>query len=163
MILWDCMNTLFPNDLSTMVLASMMIRIWISYCCKMMIFLIVSFIHPCYSFYIFCKGNRYFLLKISFRLLNICYYHFFMLQIIPNWPAKACVFFGGGHTEYSILVPQPGIEPVPPAMEAQRLNHWTTTKKVLVLCPFDTAPPVSEQFLAVWHNMFQAHLLLPLG
>ena len=25
-----------------------------------------------------------------------------------------------------ILVPQPGIEPVPPALEAQSLNHWTT-------------------------------------
>lgn len=160
------MNTLFPNDLSTMVLASMMIHTWISYCCKMVIFLIVTFIHPCYSFYIFCKGNPYFLFKISFWLINICYYHFFMLQIIPNWPAKACVFFwrggSGGHTGYSILVPQPRIEPVPPAMEAQSLNHLMT-KKVLVLCPFDTAPPVSEQFLAVWHNMFQAHLLLPLG
>ena len=25
-----------------------------------------------------------------------------------------------------ILVPQPGIEPVPPAVEAQSLNHWTS-------------------------------------
>ena len=25
-----------------------------------------------------------------------------------------------------ILVPQPGIDPVPPALEAQSLNHWTT-------------------------------------
>ena len=25
-----------------------------------------------------------------------------------------------------ILVPQPGIKPMPPAMEAQSLNHWTT-------------------------------------
>ena len=24
-----------------------------------------------------------------------------------------------------ILVPQPGIEPAPPAVEAQSLNHWT--------------------------------------
>ena len=24
-----------------------------------------------------------------------------------------------------ILVPQPGIEPVPPAVEARSLNHWT--------------------------------------
>ena len=24
-----------------------------------------------------------------------------------------------------ILVPQPGIEPMPPAMEVQYLNHWT--------------------------------------
>ena len=26
---------------------------------------------------------------------------------------------------YGILVPQPGIEPVPPALEAWILNHWT--------------------------------------
>ena len=25
-----------------------------------------------------------------------------------------------------ILVPQPGIEPMPPALEVQSLNHWTT-------------------------------------
>ena len=25
-----------------------------------------------------------------------------------------------------ILVPQPGIKPVPPAVEAHSLNHWTT-------------------------------------
>ena len=29
-------------------------------------------------------------------------------------------------TACRILVPQPGIEPVPPAVEAQRPNHWTT-------------------------------------
>ena len=31
-----------------------------------------------------------------------------------------------------ILVPQPGIEPVPPAMEAWRLNHWTTREVPLI-------------------------------
>ena len=25
-----------------------------------------------------------------------------------------------------ILLPQPGIEPTPPALEVQSLNHWTT-------------------------------------
>ena len=30
------------------------------------------------------------------------------------------------HAAGGILVPQPGIEPVPPALEAQNLNHWTT-------------------------------------
>ena len=27
---------------------------------------------------------------------------------------------------FGILVPSPGFEPVPPAVEAQSLNHWTT-------------------------------------
>ena len=26
---------------------------------------------------------------------------------------------------YRILIPQPGIEPAPPALEARSLNHWT--------------------------------------
>ena len=28
------------------------------------------------------------------------------------------------------LVPQPGIEPEPPALEAQSLNHWTPRKSL---------------------------------
>ena len=32
-----------------------------------------------------------------------------------------------------IIVPQPGIEPVPPAVEAQGLNHWTT-REVPIVC-----------------------------
>ena len=35
-------------------------------------------------------------------------------------------FFGGEATAYGILIPQPGIEPMRPAMEAQTPNHWTT-------------------------------------
>ena len=30
------------------------------------------------------------------------------------------------HEECRILVPWPGIEPLPPVLEAQSLNHWTT-------------------------------------
>ena len=37
------------------------------------------------------------------------------------------------HAARGILVPQPGIEPVPPAVEAWRLNHWATRQ---VLLPF---------------------------
>ena len=31
-----------------------------------------------------------------------------------------------GHAAYGILVPQPGVEPVPPAVEARRLQPWAT-------------------------------------
>ena len=35
-------------------------------------------------------------------------------------------FFSGPHgAAYGILVTRLGIEPVPPAVEAQSLNHWT--------------------------------------
>ena len=36
-------------------------------------------------------------------------------------------YFFGPHSKASgILTPQPEIEPAPPAVEAQSLNHWTT-------------------------------------
>ena len=35
-------------------------------------------------------------------------------------------FFLPYHLAYGILVPQPGIEPMPPDLGAQSLNHWTT-------------------------------------
>ena len=31
-----------------------------------------------------------------------------------------------------ILVPQAGVEPMPPALEAQSLNHWTTREVCLL-------------------------------
>ena len=36
-----------------------------------------------------------------------------------------------------ILVPQPGMEPVPPTVEAQGVNHWTI-REVPSLCQFLT-------------------------
>ena len=44
------------------------------------------------------------------------------------WEQNLFEFFFFGHTtqQAGILVPQPGIEPTPPAVEAQSLNHWTT-------------------------------------
>ena len=33
-------------------------------------------------------------------------------------------FFWSPHVASGILVPQPGIEPVPPAVEAWSPNHW---------------------------------------
>ena len=37
-------------------------------------------------------------------------------------------FFRPFCTAHGILVPQPGIEPAPPAVEVQSLNHWTTSE-----------------------------------
>ena len=36
------------------------------------------------------------------------------------------LFFFFGHTACGILFPQPGIEHMPPALGAQRFNHWIT-------------------------------------
>ena len=35
-------------------------------------------------------------------------------------------FLAASRTACGILVPQPGIEPLPPAVESWVLNHWTT-------------------------------------
>ena len=36
------------------------------------------------------------------------------------------LFYLFGRAACGILVPWPGIEPTPPAVEVQSLNHWTT-------------------------------------
>ena len=41
-------------------------------------------------------------------------------------------FFFCGSAACGILVPQTGIEPAPPALEAQSLNHWTTLAHFLL-------------------------------
>ena len=40
------------------------------------------------------------------------------------------LFFFGHHVACGILVLQPGIEPMPPALEAWSLNHWTAREEV---------------------------------
>ena len=45
---------------------------------------------------------------------------------------KPYLFFGGDHSEWHVELPQPGIKAVPPAVEAQSLNHWITRKCTVV-------------------------------
>ena len=42
------------------------------------------------------------------------------------WPRFCFVFFWMHHVTCGILVPQPGMEPVPPELAMWCLNHWTT-------------------------------------
>ena len=64
----------------------------------------------------FCQNTQNITLKGHLPSLHIFKIHLFIfwLQLI------AC----------GILVPPPGIEPAPPASEAQNLNHWTTEKSL---------------------------------
>ena len=66
------------------------------------------------------------------------------LDFFPSWclvpPPRGCFnffflifIFWLCHVACVILVTQPGIKPVPPALEAWSLNHWTA-KKSLVGC-----------------------------
>ena len=52
---------------------------------------------------------------VSFYVTHLCMIHF----PLP-------FFFRLNHVACSILVPWPGIEPRPPVVEAQSLNHWAT-------------------------------------
>ena len=73
-----------------------------------------------------------FFICLWFTFLNIAYQVLFFF-----WPhCMAC----------GILVPQPGIKPVPPAVEVQSPNHWTTrevppsviSKHITLLCSSST-------------------------
>ena len=61
-----------------------------------------------------------------------------------------------------ILVPRPGIEPAPPAVEVQSLNHWTAREVPVCVffsvCPKKGSQKVSFQELCMWEHV----LILPL-
>ena len=57
-----------------------------------------------------------------------------------RWPPDCSVFFFFlHHTACGILLPWPGIEPVPPAWEVWSLNHWAT-REVLHMTALLTLP-----------------------
>ena len=47
-----------------------------------------------------------------------------------------------------ILVPRPGIKPVPPAVEAQSLNHWTS-REVPIFVYIAVYPPIEWTFVLI--------------
>ena len=49
---------------------------------------------------------------------------------------------------YSIIVPLPGIEPVPPALAARSLNHGTAREVPTGLEKLDNWPEVTSQYMA---------------
>ena len=51
-----------------------------------------------------------------------------MVSLPVMCPLGFFFFFLPYQAVCGILIPQPGIEPVPPALGAQSLNHWTTRK-----------------------------------
>ena len=50
------------------------------------------------------------------------------------YPGEKSYLFGGGgdHSKWHVELLQPGIKAVPPAVEAQSLNHWITRKSTVV-------------------------------
>ena len=67
-------------------------------------FVLVS-LNPCENFFVFCCGGC------------LLYFFFSFLFCFEGEPCQvACV----------ILIPRPGIDPAPPALQAWSLNHWIT-------------------------------------
>ena len=65
-----------------------------------------------------------------------------MCQIVPGTQLLLNTFFSFGHAVWHAgsQFPDQGVKPVPPATEAQCLNHWTSWKvpfDVLSLRTFD--------------------------
>ena len=81
----------------------------------------------------------------------------------PPFPPSLCLFlslfFWLPRTVCGILVPQPGTEPAPPAVEARSLNHWAAREVSLCLflsftflaCFFDS---LSQLFYWIFHFGF---------
>ena len=60
----------------------------------------------------------------------ICLFYLFYLFAFHGYLFQILFFFG--YTACGILVPQPGIKPVPLAVEAPSLNHWTSREFLMI-------------------------------
>ena len=62
------------------------------------------------------------LLYLIFLLLSLSFFFFFFFFAVPHvmWDLSTLI--------RDLLVPQSGLEPMPPASEAQSLNYWTIRK-----------------------------------
>ena len=67
------------------------------------------------------------------------------LALSPDFSLSLFFFFWPRHVACEILVPQPEIKPVPPAVEARSPNHWTASEvpsflSLLCICKALTDP-----------------------
>ena len=67
------------------------------------------------------QGFEYRKALVSKKNINFISYHFHEIALT----ILLLLLFRSCHVACGILVPRPGIEPMPPAMEAWRLSHWT--------------------------------------
>ena len=72
-----------------------------------------------------CRSFFLFFFHLS---INLFYFLFFFYKAFKILILFGHLCFWPHCTACWILVPQPGIEPMPPALEGQSLTHWTTRK-----------------------------------
>ena len=63
---------------------------------------------------------------------SLLYLHLGLVFWVLFWFGLVFWFFG--HLACRILVPRPGVEPAPAAVEVQSLNHWTTREVPVPEC-----------------------------
>ena len=109
------------------------------------------------------------------HMVILCFTFFFLFDLLKKLFLFFYVFYlFFGHAAFGILVPRPGIEPVPPALEAWSLNHWTAREVPVLLfeepscylpqrlhhLAFPTAVHQSSKFLHILANTRYFPLLL---
>ena len=75
--------------------------------------------------------NFWFIFTLIFRLSN--FYHS-IFSFTDSFPVISILFCFFGCATCGILVPWPGIKPLPLTVEAQSLNHWTAREVPLFFC-----------------------------
>ena len=98
-------------------------------------------------------------IKISWilRILSTCWWHIILVHAgFDNF--FFFFFFVFGHVACRISVPWPGIEPMPPALEAHSISHWTA-REVLSTCWiwFDNIARAAELSTDSW-RLHTCHL-----
>ena len=71
------------------------------------------------------------------------------------WGLSFFLFLAVPPTACGILVPQPGIEPKPLAVEARSLNHWTTRREVSLSLFFFLYSFLAQVITDLCHNQPQ--------
>ena len=84
---------------------------------------------------IFCSNNfPHTSLRLHYTSVHLYTLQFRLAHQKVTVSSFKPLFFGGGlcYVAFGILFPQPGIEPMPPAVEVQTLNHWPTMEVSLL-------------------------------